>query len=280
LLVGKDSHTDALLRHFGSLKALSRASFKQLRQFLRKAKAKAIVAAFSMSKVADVEHALSAPQVLGGNQWKIVDVLPAFLGICYQPPQKKSDSSNGKLFTNKMLRLQSWRRGESNCSSLPRAADKAADKELRGDHDLVADGCQRPADQPLVLTGGVALRGVVKGAAQVERLAHQVDRLVVAHPRPVSVAEPHAAESDRRDFQIALSECALLHTQAAPARLPCLLPLTVSRIKSSNGHSLRLKCSATASFTIYVATAHADWDIFFGKRSCDLRTGFEGPTGG
>src|ERR1700729_3030296 len=34
LLVGKDSIADALLHHFGSLKALSRASFKELRQFL------------------------------------------------------------------------------------------------------------------------------------------------------------------------------------------------------------------------------------------------------
>src|SRR5271165_988867 len=61
LLVGKDSIADALLRHFGSLKALSRASFKELRQFLPKGKAEAVMAAFSMSNVADVEHALSAP---------------------------------------------------------------------------------------------------------------------------------------------------------------------------------------------------------------------------
>ena len=84
----------------------------------------------------------------------------------------------------------------------------AADKELRGDHGLVADGCQRPANQPLVLTSGVTLRGVVKGAAQVEGLAHQVDRLVVAHPGPVSVAEPHAAEADGRNLQIAVTEFA------------------------------------------------------------------------
>ena len=32
LLVGKDTYADALLRHFGSLKVLSRASFKELRQ--------------------------------------------------------------------------------------------------------------------------------------------------------------------------------------------------------------------------------------------------------
>ena len=56
LLVGKDSIADALLRHFGSLKALSRASFKELRQFLPKGKAEAVMAALSMSNVADAEH--------------------------------------------------------------------------------------------------------------------------------------------------------------------------------------------------------------------------------
>ena len=61
LLVGKDSIADALLRHFGSLKALSRASFKELRQFLPKGKAEAVMAALSISNVADAELALSAP---------------------------------------------------------------------------------------------------------------------------------------------------------------------------------------------------------------------------
>ena len=61
LLVGKDSIADALLRHFGSLKALSRASFKELRQFLPKGKAEAVMAALSISNVVDAEHALSSP---------------------------------------------------------------------------------------------------------------------------------------------------------------------------------------------------------------------------
>src|SRR6202030_3620181 len=61
LLVGKDSIADALLRHFGSLKALSRASFKELRQFLPKGKAEAVMAALSISNIADTEHALSTP---------------------------------------------------------------------------------------------------------------------------------------------------------------------------------------------------------------------------
>ena len=34
LVIGKDCIADALIRHFGSLKALSRASFRELRQFL------------------------------------------------------------------------------------------------------------------------------------------------------------------------------------------------------------------------------------------------------
>jgi DNA repair protein RadC len=61
LLVGKDSLADALLRHFGSLKALSRASFKELRQFLPQRKAEAVMAALSMGTIAETEHALSAP---------------------------------------------------------------------------------------------------------------------------------------------------------------------------------------------------------------------------
>jgi len=42
LLVGTDSLAGALLRHFGSLKALFRASFKELRQFLSRPKAEAV----------------------------------------------------------------------------------------------------------------------------------------------------------------------------------------------------------------------------------------------
>ncbi len=60
LLVGKASLVDALLGHFGSLKALSRASFDELCQFLPKDKAEAVMAALSISSVVDAEYALSA----------------------------------------------------------------------------------------------------------------------------------------------------------------------------------------------------------------------------
>jgi hypothetical protein len=61
LFVGKDSVADALIRHFGSLKALSRASFQELRQFLTRRQAEAVMAALSMGAIADTEHALLTP---------------------------------------------------------------------------------------------------------------------------------------------------------------------------------------------------------------------------
>jgi hypothetical protein len=51
-LVGRDSAVDTLLRHFGSLKELERASFQELRQFLTR---------LSMWSVVDTEEALSGP---------------------------------------------------------------------------------------------------------------------------------------------------------------------------------------------------------------------------
>jgi hypothetical protein len=52
LLVGKESIALALMRHFGSLKALSRASLLELRQFVPQQKAEPIIAALSVSAIA------------------------------------------------------------------------------------------------------------------------------------------------------------------------------------------------------------------------------------
>jgi hypothetical protein len=52
LLVGKESVALALSRHFGSLTALARASFQELRQFLPRRSAESVVAALSMSAIA------------------------------------------------------------------------------------------------------------------------------------------------------------------------------------------------------------------------------------
>ncbi len=59
LLVGKESVALALIRHFGSLRALARASFQELLQFLPLRKAEAVVAALSISAIAETEHARS-----------------------------------------------------------------------------------------------------------------------------------------------------------------------------------------------------------------------------
>jgi DNA repair protein RadC len=48
LLVGKESVALALIRHFGSLKGMARASFQELRQFLPRRQAESVVAALSM----------------------------------------------------------------------------------------------------------------------------------------------------------------------------------------------------------------------------------------
>ena len=59
LLVGKKSVALALIRHFGSLKGLARASFQELRQFLPRRQAESVAAALSMSVIAETEHARS-----------------------------------------------------------------------------------------------------------------------------------------------------------------------------------------------------------------------------
>src|SRR3984957_18384412 len=59
LLVGRKSVALALIRHFGSLKGLARASFQELRQFLPRRQAESVVAALSMCVIAETEHARS-----------------------------------------------------------------------------------------------------------------------------------------------------------------------------------------------------------------------------
>jgi DNA repair protein RadC len=59
LLVGRKSVAIALIRHFGSLKGLTRASLQELRQFLPRRQAESVVAALSRSVMAETEHTRS-----------------------------------------------------------------------------------------------------------------------------------------------------------------------------------------------------------------------------
>jgi hypothetical protein len=59
LLVRKESIALAWIGRFGSLTALSCASYQELRHFLPRRKAEAVAAAFSIFTIAETEHALS-----------------------------------------------------------------------------------------------------------------------------------------------------------------------------------------------------------------------------
>jgi DNA repair protein RadC len=59
LLIGDQALAETLIWHFGSLKALSRASFQQLRKFLPRRKAESVIAALSISVIGESEHARS-----------------------------------------------------------------------------------------------------------------------------------------------------------------------------------------------------------------------------
>jgi DNA repair protein RadC len=61
LLVGKQSIATALIRHFGSIRALSRASLIELRQFLPQRKAEAVIAALSITNIGTAQEAAQGP---------------------------------------------------------------------------------------------------------------------------------------------------------------------------------------------------------------------------
>jgi hypothetical protein len=58
LFVGNEEIASALIRRFGSIKALSRASLQQIRQFLPRRKAEILVVAFSVSEILDNPEAV------------------------------------------------------------------------------------------------------------------------------------------------------------------------------------------------------------------------------
>jgi DNA repair protein RadC len=60
-VVGNSSLAEALLRRFGSIKALGRASCAELLEFLPQREAEAIVAALSLVPIAETEAAMTKP---------------------------------------------------------------------------------------------------------------------------------------------------------------------------------------------------------------------------
>ena len=83
--------------------------------------------------------------------------------------------------------------------------------ELRGDHDLPAEGRKRLADELFVREGAVDLGGVEEGHAPFDRGPDHLDHLAAVRRRAVRKAHPHAAESHGRNLETALAQFAPLH---------------------------------------------------------------------
>ena len=83
--------------------------------------------------------------------------------------------------------------------------------ELGGDHDFVAIGSERFADELFVEERAVDFGGVEEGDAAVEGGVEEGGHLFFVFGRAVGKAHAHTAESDGGNFQIAFAEFARLH---------------------------------------------------------------------
>src|SRR5207253_596413 len=91
-----------------------------------------------------------------------------------------------------------------------------SDPELRGDHHLRAHGRQRLADELFVGVRTVDLGGIEECDTAFDSRADERDHRLLVRWDTVALAHAHAAESEGRDLEIALSKCALLHCQLPP----------------------------------------------------------------
>src|SRR6266850_1292736 len=85
------------------------------------------------------------------------------------------------------------------------------DAELGGDHHLSAHWRQCLANQLFVGVRAVNFRGIEECDAAFHGRADQRDHRLLVRWETVALAHPHAAESERRDLQVAVSKFALLH---------------------------------------------------------------------
>lgn len=95
--------------------------------------------------------------------------------------------------------------------SVARLRGLEVEAELGRDHDLVAYRSERFPDELLVRERAVHLRRVEEGDAAVDRGADERDHHPHVAGGAVAPAHRHAAEPDRRDLEVAASECSRLH---------------------------------------------------------------------
>jgi hypothetical protein len=84
--------------------------------------------------------------------------------------------------------------------------------ELGGDHHLSAERSEGFAHKFFVRERAVDFGGVEEGDAAIDGRPKECDHLLLVCRRAVRKAHSHAAEPDRRDFQVAFSEFAFLHS--------------------------------------------------------------------
>ena len=125
--------------------------------------------------------------------------------------------------------------------------------ELGGDRDLVAERCERLADELLVDVRTVDLGGVEEGDAEVDRPVQEGDHVGPVGSAAVAAGHRHAAEADGRDLESAGSESARVHGSAPICRgrgLGVWLGRRACRQEPSSGSESESK--------IFFATAIAD----------------------
>src|SRR6266513_139650 len=92
-----------------------------------------------------------------------------------------------------------------------RPAGITSDPELGRDQHLSAHWRQRLANELFVCVRTVNLGGIEACDAAFDGRADERDHRLLVRWETVALAHPHAAESERRHLEVALSELALLH---------------------------------------------------------------------
>ena len=95
--------------------------------------------------------------------------------------------------------------------SRPIVAATQIEPKLGGDHHFPADRSEGFADQLFVQEGAVNFGRVKESDAAIHRSLEQFRHLLFVFGWAVGEAHSHAAKTDGRDFQIAVSEFPFLH---------------------------------------------------------------------
>jgi hypothetical protein len=101
--------------------------------------------------------------------------------------------------------------------------------ELGCDHDLRADGGKSLVYELLVRERAVAFGRVEKLNSALDGRPDQRDSLLLLDCRTVAEAQSHAAQPDRRDFQVIFSKSALLHVSSPSMYIQQVIRLGIAR---------------------------------------------------